>query len=487
MTDSVEVIVEANKTTVNTQLMQLDTLIAPEVVSFNPASAIDSVSSTQTIDIEFNRQMNLASVESAFSIQPEHPVTFSWNEISTTLVATPDVPFEKATTYTIGVSEDAVHAWNVSLEEPLQFEFTTLNRNRLSLVKHFPQTNAIEISTLPQIRLIFDAPLVQSSLIGNVILKDASGNQIPITKSKITEENGLGIYVFETKEPLRENADYELSVMGGVSDIGGNILTDLVQFSFSTIQSPIPNGVTVYDFETESGWKEPEWSGSTEGVEIELTNFEIWKYQKLFGKSSGKLEYNFIGENGLCRLFNDNFANIPQHPETEFGIWIFGDHNKHVLEYWFYNESDENLMVFVDSIDWSGWAYKSISVDDLGVNGEMKFHSIVIRQNPTGSKSGTLYFDNAQWYNSTVSIRKLSEGNIRIYPIPAKEKIVLCGIEEYAGFSMFSITGQPIITKIFNSNINEFSIPITDLKSGFYFVSFYGKDGSVVTKRFVKQ
>ena len=52
-------------------------------------------------------------------------------------------------------------AWNVFIEQPFSLSFST--RSALSLVKSYPQQNAVDISTTVKIKVQFDAPIIIKS------------------------------------------------------------------------------------------------------------------------------------------------------------------------------------------------------------------------------------------------------------------------------------------------------------------------------------
>jgi len=66
-----------------------------------------------------------------------------------------------------------------------------------------------------------------------------------------------------------------------------------------------------------------------------------------------------------------------------------------MLEYWFYYSGTTNVIVTIDTLDWTGWRLIKIPLSVVTGSGDKLFHSVVVRQT-SGTKKGTLYFDDAQ-------------------------------------------------------------------------------------------
>ncbi|PJB00787.1 MAG: hypothetical protein CO127_07140, partial [Ignavibacteria bacterium CG_4_9_14_3_um_filter_36_18] len=153
----------------------------------------------------------------------------------------------------------------------------------------------------------------------------------------------------------------------------------------------------VFDtFEEIGGWNDPEFSGSTTGTVPDVTTFSIVSTRKVNGSKSGRLIYEFANETGgVCRVYNSTKPNVGSNPSSEVGMWVFGDFSRNMLEYWFYYSGTTNVIVTIDTLDWTGWRLIKIPLSVVTGSGDKLFHSVVVRQT-SGTKKGTLYFDDAQ-------------------------------------------------------------------------------------------
>lgn len=114
---------------------------APRITSVTPGDGATGVGPDTDIVVSFDRPMDPASVESAWTSDdiPAAEVTFSWNQGGDVLTATPDaLPLAEgdgldpgavpALTVTFGISTGATDAAGVALADPLSVSFATAKR-----------------------------------------------------------------------------------------------------------------------------------------------------------------------------------------------------------------------------------------------------------------------------------------------------------------------------------------------------------------------
>jgi hypothetical protein len=78
----------------------------------------------EPIVVAFDQPMDQASVEGAFSIEPEVEGRFHWKKND--LVFTPAEPLERGESYQVTVAESAKSAAGLPLKEPVTFAFSTV-------------------------------------------------------------------------------------------------------------------------------------------------------------------------------------------------------------------------------------------------------------------------------------------------------------------------------------------------------------------------
>jgi hypothetical protein len=180
----------------------------------------------------------------------------------------------------------------------------------------------------------------------------------------------------------------------------------------------------------------------------------------------------------VCRVFDIQKPSVGTDMSKEFGMWVFGDLSYNRLEYWFYSSGTANQIVVVDTIDWAGWEFKAIPFSQIGGIGEKLYHSLVIIQTAAGTRSGTIYFDEAQLFIPVGIGDENFAGGIRFtsYPNPFTSASTLSlQLKEkcLVDIDVYSATGN----KIADISIGEYPpgdhrfswVPASPVPTGIYF------------------
>ncbi len=363
----------------------------PYVVSFLPDTN-SVVSLKPEIKIEFSVRMNTGSVLSALRVDPLFNGTTAWENNDKTLILQPANNLQVGTTYTIRVLKDAESFFGVKMQNDFVVHFTT--RSELHLVKVYPPDGSKDISRTVLIVIKFDGQIDPNSLTGRVRFVNAEGNDVPIFVNP--SEYDEGKIIFEPSNPLSYNANYQIILSEGIRDSEGLTFQENRTITFRTEMVRYVSGNVIDPMEERGQWWDPDISGSTTGTDPNQTKFEISTARKVNGNSSGKITYVFTGDEGVCREFDPAVPSIGSNSDDFFGMWIYGDLSGNLLEYWFYDSQRNNATVFVDTINWSGWKLKTVSLGDIPISGEKYFHSVVIKKIKSGNKTGAIYFDDIQ-------------------------------------------------------------------------------------------
>lgn len=97
----------------------------PSVVATDPSDGASDVSIGTTINVTFSTQMDVATVQAAFSSQPPVACGFAWDASETTLTCTPNAELAPATAYTVTIAASASSALGTALDAAFTLEFTT--------------------------------------------------------------------------------------------------------------------------------------------------------------------------------------------------------------------------------------------------------------------------------------------------------------------------------------------------------------------------
>lgn len=362
-----------------------------EIITHFPAEHEDNISVESSIDIEFNKSVNINLVESSFKISPAIVGSFNWNSENNILTFKPINTFAAKTNYQITIDTSANSMDGAKLNTIFSFSFET-ERKELAFISAYPRNNSNNISVTSDIILTFDGSISSSTLPGNVLFQDLNGNNIQITVDQSEYKNGK--IKFTPTYQLIENTAYKIILTENVGDTKGLSLKEGIEIQFTTEQDKYLSGTIYDDFENNTGWTNPYQTEGSVGLDYLSSRFIISNAKRKTGDYSGKLEYEFLGIEALCKTSNNSVPKISS--QQSFGLWVFGDNSNNVLEYWFLNDNSTVENIIVDTIDWTGWKLKSINPSDFSSSDSLQLNSIVIRQMENGNNSGIIYLDDMQ-------------------------------------------------------------------------------------------
>jgi N-acetylmuramoyl-L-alanine amidase len=444
LNDTLNVSVTAGVTTLADFLPGYDTSQVPLVSEWAPVTT-DSVPFNQEFTIRFNIPMDKSSVESGLMTEPAVNLVFSWDVKGKVLTVKPEVGYASMTSYVLKLTTSAHSLWDVPLESEFQMSFVTLSRTKLKIEKVFPAQGLAKVTLYPQVRICFDAPVDQASASAGITVVNSQSSALEKLREGFTATGGKGIYSFELAQPLSLNSQYKVILDASVKDIIGTSLGQNIEIPFTTRIKAYESGNVVESFDDISVFWDPEASGSTVGTDNPLTTFTSSSLIVRSGPTAGKLDYVFTGESGgLCRVFDTRKPLIGSSLSLSFGMWVYGDLSGNILEYWFYSPGTVNQIVIADTIDWAGWDLISIPFSKIGGTGDWQYHSLVVRQSETGSKSGTMFFDDAMVFTPT-DIEEVPDDPVHllVYPNPFSSFMTVeYYLDSFSGISVDVLTSD---------------------------------------------
>ncbi|MEW6653644.1 MAG: Ig-like domain-containing protein, partial [Bacteroidota bacterium] len=388
--DTALVVVKANESVFSDRLMTLNPILEPpKIVSYAPADSVNQVSNVSPIDINFDIRMNSAETEKAFSIFPSVDGSLKWDTDFKKLTFTPSKSYMPGTRYTVKISKAAKTHFGYNLEKDKSFSFVT--RAKLNLVSIYPKNGASDVSTTVLIRIAFERGINATTLAQKISFIDSTGASVPLTVNQA--KYSQGIIEFEPKTPLTTNSLYKVVVREGIGDVEFVYSPTTYTVEYRTEKKQTFTGTVLEGFENDNVWQNPVSSTNTKGVNTSLTNFSILNAKPKSGSFSGRLEYTFTGKDGELELAKIIPIPLGSSSSAEFGIWVFGDASNNILEYRFIRESSSVEKIKIDTLNWTGWKMKKISLNQIPGSGTIQFKSINIMQTAKGSLSGRIFFD----------------------------------------------------------------------------------------------
>ncbi len=476
--------------------------VIPEVFSYLPAVPTDSISCNGVISINFTQQMDSASIINAFRIEPAIDGKFSWLEYHQTLCFKPNTPFTRSTKYVVTIDTTAKSIWATNLKNEFSMEFNVKSREHLNITSYYPINNQNEISTTVQFRVMFDAEVADNAFVGNVLLFNPAGSRITLTNVKIKLLDNKTYLTFEPKNALDPKSNYSLVYCNKINDVENYFLKDTLKINFTTEDAVNISGDLIDDFEAINGWQKPTFSNSTTGIDTLASSFKVSNSRKCHGLYTGKLTYSFSNnEGGLCRVFNSAKPDLSSKLNSQLGVYVFGDNSRNLLDLWF-DENGIDKNVVLDTINWTGWKFKTLDLSSQNFTGDVHLNSIAVRQVSNASLSGEIYFDDL----ITIVTSDVTDGNknqlpteyelYQNYPNPFNPSTTIkfsLPKDSWIQISVYNSLGE-MVKEIINENRlqgnYELKFDGSDLSSGVYFykmkaLAFDGKDLYTLTKKLV--
>lgn len=206
-----------------------------------PLEVVDSVpfggqelGLTETVDLFFNQPVNCDTAQGAVSITPDVVGQVICTDAALTFE--PVNAFDRATTYTLTLSE-ALQAQNgAALVEPFTLEFNTVGNLTVSEVLPAPDSEGIEVVSV--ITAIFNRPVVPL-----VAVEDIDDLPNPLTIDPPVEGVGewlnTSIYTFRPETALAGGTTYTVTVNAGLTATDESVLIEPYSWSFTTVEPAI--------------------------------------------------------------------------------------------------------------------------------------------------------------------------------------------------------------------------------------------------------
>lgn len=471
-TDTVKLTVNPHEFTYWNHWFKADKTMAPKLLSTTPLDG-DTIKCFDAIKFKFNMNMDSATFTEAFSITPKIDGNFIWDKDYLNVLFQPEVPYQTNTKYAIYVDSTAEHQWGVRLNSAINFSFITDNRNKFLVEKSFPVNEQAEISPYLQFRIIFDAPIKNSSLIGAISIIKDDGKIVGTKGALITVVDNKGHYYFEPVEELEYDSNYTLQLLGSIQGSDNIPLVDTVKIKFST-HSDIGELNILEEFESLSRWS----INFEQSSELDESSFLYsWRRKKLSGEASMLVRYNFLNESGSCVIQPTMQIDI-NSSYKKIGMWVWGEMSNNEIYYTFDNNVEQLLTV----IDFAGWKYCSLNVPE----GAIKLTGIKLIQTETGATGGDIYFDALSQIEPISMAYDNSKLSIKVFPNPILNNVInISGLEnKNASYSIYTINSQLIQKGKLYNHAGEAKIILNKLgtKQNILFLTILGEKSNSTFK-----
>lgn len=206
-----------------------DGTLAPVVVQRSPARG-EELAPDGAVELVFDRPMDRAAVEAAFSLSPPAPGRVEWPD-ARTLRFRPAQPLVRAALYDVVLGQGARADDGAALNGAYQFRFATAGYLEVGQVIPADGTQDVQAGTT--ITAIFNRPVVPLT-----VVEQQAGAPQPLAFDPAIPGTGewlnTAIYVFHPSAPLAGGTTYTGRVATGLADLDGNPLEGEYTWRFMT-------------------------------------------------------------------------------------------------------------------------------------------------------------------------------------------------------------------------------------------------------------
>ncbi len=411
----------------------------PLIVSTNPAEG-DSLPAVWPLKLTFSKEMNTASVETAFSIEPAAgDAQFDWDTAKKYAEISFSDGMEDGTEYQVTLQETATDVNGVQLDgngdgtagDAFVWNFSTFASDVYGpkIVNYYPANDEGAFNYDDALNIQFDELIDIESLTEDNLMLTRNGSPISRDIVATVTENRTLISVRSFSQ-LVSDENYLLSLSEAITDTAGNLMETPFSLNFTTANFHYSEKNVLDPLNENLGWWAPTGSGSTIGVIGSNTNFNIVGTNYQPGSSyaednrkSGQLAYQWDMEvsEHLCRLHHGGSpANVSIDTSWTLQAYVYGDSSLTEFTFSLYEKdaSGSNTEDIIEvmawrPINWYGWRLVEWKMSDPDMVGDFlsadqmmdgdhyKLDGILLRKTAESSESGKIFIDNLRIVKAT--------------------------------------------------------------------------------------
>lgn len=467
-----EVTVESNNSTYCNFDLKRQRTTPPEVVDYSPRwiEGESPVPCNVPIMIQFNWDMDVESVEQAFTITPDVDGTFSWEDTNYRMIFTPKDAFEINTLYTVTIKKDAMHGGGTPMDNDFEFCFNTQSRNHLEVLSMFPCENALVHFAKPLVEFRSDSLLNNLGLYSKIRVLNSEGYEMAWAKRSIKNNkrgDAFGYIKLPLSYDLIAGNDYYLEVDQDVEDTASIHLEAPIRVAFKVVDASL--------------------MAAREKILLEVEDSENVSLLGAYATANLSLSTNHLyGEKSLSIDYDFNEANDPNirldfatKPVVQYGdtiiMHVWGDMSFNELSVRLVPVTSENVEenVSIGDIDFHGWKKMSFVVPG---NGKYNIEELILANSVTNARKakqgtvGTLILDDmtcCENSNQDSAVDDITLGAVSVGPNPASEYLVASAPAWIQGVELVDMDGNVIARHSANY------INVGNIASGLYVMRVY--------------
>ncbi len=485
-----QITVKAGEVSYDECFMTLDRSNPLQVLRHSPAvQSTDSVSTRTRLRMYFNFELDRASFENAFSIQPAVAGKFEYSNLDRDVTFISDEPLASKTNYTVVIDKSAKHIGNVSMETDYTFSFMTKNKRFLKLLDFYPKDGLTDVHPNVQVRAIFDAPILSDGL--NVKITTENQDGTPTQNEGILTNdytNGLGAYFYRPKS-LSANTQYTLKIADNIMDTDSLTIEKGATATFTIkAKTDVLADKVVDNFEVINRWKiDRATSKNIAEAGNQMVRYSTIAYA---GTYSYRLLYKFTNLPDAHITARYSSPSIQVNNSKYLGMYVFGDLSYNDLSL-IVTSGTDTLLLPVANLDYAGWKFKEVNFGNLAEGKTYTINGLRVnaRTSLLQSAEGGVLVDNFAVYDASLTGMKgvFAENILRLNPNPAHESVEIFA-PDFQGkipCKVLSVNGKTVLSSELQFNNGVAKLSVSNLTTGVYIIQLQGKT-LLQTKLFVE-
>ena len=310
-----------------------------------------------------------------------------------------------------------------------------------SIVVSTPNPNDQDVDIETPINLSMSEKVDSSTVIAANISLKKNGQQITsyFVHNKV---DGKSVITIKPSESLACNTQYSITLKKEIKDLWGNLMNADTTINFKTASYKYTTSTMIDNFNDVTGWAQPTFSGSTEGVIPVQCVFGYSTTNYLPGSSPAKSAYmtyawDLTATNHLIReyLSTGTPRNITFDTTKVLQVYLYGDSSLNQFRFaldegdgtsWPNHEVSKWI-----PIDWYGWKLVEWPLSDTSLvgtwigNGKLDYplyriDSFQFTNQPGSDSTGIVFFDNLRAvkkdFTTGVAYEDKVVNNFMLYP-----------------------------------------------------------------------
>jgi len=426
-------------------IMQSDSIPSyPPYVSATTPAAGDSLSINQNIVITFSKHLTSTGPDSIFHFVPN--IVFKsivWSGNNQTVTFTPQDLLPNNTEYQLTIDPVLMDSNGRLLDgngdhvagDPFVMSFRTLAHDDMPpLVENtYPQNSQSNVDVRAALTVTFNEKMDPATLTpSNISLY--SGSSQKLINFDVKDVNHRTVVSILTADPMDPSSLFSLYLTKNLADSSGNLIGKDQQVKFTTSPKHYYDDISIDDFTAPGDWQQPNYSGSTVGVNPAKSSFGFTPSTYLPTSTPKKGAYlSYTWENGLSNYLLREYlkGGVPRTIEYDTSytiqVYVFGDGSNNKFRFAMDESHDggwpDHEVSKWTTIDWYGWRLVEWQLSDSNsvgswispdekLNGDKyRVDSFQLTHDSTGAMSGRVYFDNFRVVKKTEDPVSLDRGD----------------------------------------------------------------------------